>query len=139
MVIAHRCLAFASKSDLGDLSTYDGASHPAHRLLMDPATYSQIESDLIWLGVAGLQDPPRPEVASAIAECHAAGINVRFYSHLEHCCILCLSLPICSSRGPDWDSHHLVTRSTFLLLDESGAGGNLVPLHRLWSSLVTTN
>ena len=71
-----RCLAFASKTDLGQLSGYSGPDHPGHELLMDPGNYSQLESDLVWLGVAGLQDPPRPEVASAIAECHAAGIHV---------------------------------------------------------------
>lgn len=72
-----RCLAFASKTSLQALSSYDGAQHPAHTLLMNPSKYSQIESDLVWLGAAGLQDPPRPEVASAIAECHAAGVHVR--------------------------------------------------------------
>lgn len=72
-----RCLAFASKTDLGELSGYDGPQHMAHKHLMDPSKYSHIESDLVWLGVAGLQDPPRPEVASAISECHNAGIHVR--------------------------------------------------------------
>ena len=71
-----RCLAFASKTDLEELAGYNGVEHPGHRLLMDPVNYSQLESELVWLGVAGLQDPPRPEVASAIAECHAAGIHV---------------------------------------------------------------
>ena len=87
-----RCLAFASKTNLGGLAGYDGASHAGHKLLMDPGNYSQLESELVWLGVAGLQDPPRPEVASAIAECHAAGIHV---SHsLDN---VCNSFASCSS------------------------------------------
>ncbi len=35
-----------------------------------------IERDLVYVGVMGLLDPPRPEVALAIRECHDAGINV---------------------------------------------------------------
>ena len=76
---ALRLLACAVKgaSSLGDLSSYDGSeSHPGHKLLGDPSRYSKIESDLTFVGVAGLRDPPRPEVPSAIDACHAAGIRV---------------------------------------------------------------
>lgn len=34
------------------------------------------ESDLIYLGVVGIIDPPRPEVRAAVAEAHRAGIRV---------------------------------------------------------------
>ncbi|WP_327212275.1 HAD-IC family P-type ATPase [Rhizobium beringeri] len=32
--------------------------------------------DLVFLGLAGLQDPVRPEVPNAMKECHAAGVEV---------------------------------------------------------------
>jgi len=35
-----------------------------------------IERGMTYVGVMGLLDPPRPEVAAAIAECHRAGIEV---------------------------------------------------------------
>ena len=35
-----------------------------------------VERDLVLLGFVGIQDPPRPEVAQAVAEAHAAGIRV---------------------------------------------------------------
>ena len=35
-----------------------------------------LELDLILTGLAGLEDPPRPEVPDAISKCHQAGIKV---------------------------------------------------------------
>lgn len=37
---------------------------------------NQLEQDLILTGLAGLEDPPRPEVPEAIRKCHQAGIKV---------------------------------------------------------------
>jgi Ca2+-transporting ATPase len=73
---ALRCLGFAYKDDLGDLSTYDGEAHNAHTLLLDPVNYAGIESGLVFVGMAGLRDPPREEVRSAIQDCSEAGIRV---------------------------------------------------------------
>lgn len=72
-----RCLGFAYKEDLLEFASYDGdEDHPAHKLLLDPSTYSSIESKLIFVGMAGLRDPPRKEVPQAIEDCRAAGIRV---------------------------------------------------------------
>lgn len=50
-------------SPQGELADYDGSEgHPGHRRLADPSTYAALESDMVFLGLAGLQDPPRPEV-----------------------------------------------------------------------------
>jgi len=76
---ALRCLGFAVKSGAGlqDLRAYDGSdTHPAHKQLMDSALYAGIESDLTFVGLAGLRDPPRPEVRGAIEACATAGIRV---------------------------------------------------------------
>jgi magnesium-transporting ATPase (P-type) len=61
---ALRLLAFAARETLpAALTDYDGSEgHPGSRLLSNPANYPGIESELVFLGVAGLHDPPRPEV-----------------------------------------------------------------------------
>ncbi|CAM01722.1 calcium-translocating P-type ATPase [Saccharopolyspora erythraea NRRL 2338] len=41
-----------------------------------PAERTTAESGLCLLGLVGLIDPPRPEVAPAVAACHSAGIRV---------------------------------------------------------------
>lgn len=40
-----------------------------------PPRVSDMERDLVFVGVAGMIDPPRPEVAEAIARCRTAGIR----------------------------------------------------------------
>ena len=41
-----------------------------------PVPREQAESGLCFLGLAALEDPPRPDVAEAVARCHEAGIRI---------------------------------------------------------------
>lgn len=47
--------------------------HPEHTVLEQ----SDVQDSLVFLGLAGLIDPPRSEAIDAIAECHRAGIDVK--------------------------------------------------------------
>ncbi|MEM9907970.1 MAG: cation-transporting P-type ATPase, partial [Cyanobacteria bacterium P01_D01_bin.44] len=66
-----RVLGFAYKplavlpADIGPADTDD----PTH------AKINQVESQLIWLGMVGMIDAPRPEVKDAVKRCQAAGIR----------------------------------------------------------------
>ena len=44
--------------------------------ISSPPLRHQVERDLVFLGLAGLLDPPRPEVAPALAELQRAGVRV---------------------------------------------------------------
>jgi calcium-translocating P-type ATPase len=48
----------------------------AARRLSREAPRETLESDLTLLGLVALEDPPRPEVADAVARCHTAGLRV---------------------------------------------------------------
>jgi Ca2+-transporting ATPase len=75
---ALRTLALAVRMDCGPiLSSYDGPSHKAgSQLLADPANFVKVEQELVFLGLVGIQDPPRPECKAAIKACRTAGISV---------------------------------------------------------------
>lgn len=76
--LALRCLGLAFKElETGPLSNYDGdRHHPAQKLLQSTDQFSVIESDLVFVGLTGMIDPPRPEVLPMIEVCHTAGIRV---------------------------------------------------------------
>jgi sodium/potassium-transporting ATPase subunit alpha len=57
-----RALAFATK----EVTINEG----------DEVRAEELEKDLTFLGLIGLQDPPRPEVPEAISKCREAGIRI---------------------------------------------------------------
>jgi Ca2+-transporting ATPase len=52
--------------------------------LQDASKYADIESGMVFLGLAGLRDPPRPEVTDAIRDCTNAGIRVIVITGAQH-------------------------------------------------------
>ncbi|WP_310389365.1 HAD-IC family P-type ATPase, partial [Roseateles sp.] len=52
-----------------------GLARREHRQLPDSAAMATLESDLQWLGLIALIDPPRAEAQAAVRDCMAAGIT----------------------------------------------------------------
>lgn len=63
-----RVIALASIEDVG--------ANPLLKRAKTTAEYSQLEQKLTFLGLVGMLDPPRPEVAGSIRKCKEAGIRV---------------------------------------------------------------
>jgi Ca2+-transporting ATPase len=77
-----RCLALAVKEhgqledSLKDFIPHEDSSLTNHALLSNSSHYKAIESGLTLVGVVGIKDPARPEVAESINQCTKAGIRV---------------------------------------------------------------
>ena len=75
---ALRVLALAYKDLSGDLGSYDGTpAHPATKILgQDTSAFAEIESGLTFVGLVGIIDPPREEIAPMVKQCKTAGIRI---------------------------------------------------------------
>ncbi|RDL36830.1 Calcium-transporting ATPase [Venustampulla echinocandica] len=63
-----RVIALASIDDV--------ASNPLLRKAKSTSDYLKLEQNMTFLGLVGMEDPPRPEVAGSIRKCKEAGIRV---------------------------------------------------------------
>ncbi|MDP3183140.1 MAG: cation-translocating P-type ATPase, partial [Desulfobaccales bacterium] len=52
-----------------------GLAYRALEAVPEPSPEA-VEKDLVWVGLVGLMDPPRPEARQAVAHCFQAGIRV---------------------------------------------------------------
>lgn len=63
-----RVMAFASVDNV--------AGNPAFQTAKSTKEYAALEQNLTFIGLVGMLDPPRPEVAASIRDCKNAGIRV---------------------------------------------------------------
>jgi Ca2+-transporting ATPase len=69
-----RVLAIAEIEKAGKLANLDASNK--QKLLSDFETFDSFEQGATFVGLACIQDPPRPEVKNAIADCKTAGVRV---------------------------------------------------------------
>ncbi|GJC85473.1 sodium transport ATPase 5 [Colletotrichum liriopes] len=83
-----RVLALASKP-------YDDTPNKG-----DEVNRASVECDLVFRGLVGLYDPPRPESAPAVRQCHEAGISVHMLTgdHPETAKAIAVEVGILPSR-----------------------------------------
>ena len=87
----------------------------------DISDISSIENDLIFLGLVGIMDPPRPEVKAAIETCQRAGIQVKMITGDQHVTAAAIGkeLAITSGTLPPVDGKDLQAMSDEDLLEVS--------------------
>ncbi|CAM9628969.1 unnamed protein product [Scytosiphon promiscuus] len=74
-----RCLALATKDGdaLGSLNKFRAGDDPQQNpALKNSDKFEEVESGLTFLGICGIKDPARPEVADAMVLCQNAGVRV---------------------------------------------------------------
>ncbi len=79
-----------------------------------PAVDESIERELVYLGMVGIIDPPRPEAREAIADAHAAGLRVLMITgdHPQTAARIAADLGIASARP------RVITGGELELLDD---------------------
>jgi cation-transporting P-type ATPase F len=85
----------------------------------DHITPADLESGLVFLGLQGMLDPPRMEVASAISACQSAGISVKMITgdHPLTAASIARQIGIISADG-DQSSRTITGRELAQLTDE---------------------
>ncbi|KAK4183988.1 putative type IID cation-transporting ATPase [Podospora australis] len=82
-----------------------------------------VESDLTFLGLAGLYDPPRLESADAVAKCHKAGVTVHMLTgdHVKTATAIAYEIGILSKSptAPTLQPNQVMVASDFDALSES--------------------
>ncbi|KAM7197086.1 sodium transport ATPase [Rhypophila sp. PSN 637] len=73
---------------------------PSNVTVSEDMNRDAIEKDLVFRGLIGLYDPPRPESAAAVRECHQAGISVHMLTgdHPETAKAIAIEVGILPSR-----------------------------------------
>jgi P-type Ca2+ transporter type 2C len=99
-------------------------------------TNSTVERDLIFIGVAGMIDPPRPEVKDAVLRCKIAGIRAVMITgdHKNTAFAIGKELDICKEAsevvtGEDLDK--MTDRELASVIDKASIFARVSPNHKL--------
>jgi P-type Na+/K+ transporter len=96
----------------------------ANKIIKDDSEDAQdrksVESGLHFLGLAGIYDPPRPETATAVADCKRAGITVHMVTgdHVKTAAAIAREVGILNGTGPP-GSTEVMAAATFSGLSDA--------------------
>ena len=95
-------------------------------------TAEAVERDLVFVGLTGMYDPPRPEAKEAIARCHAAGIRVVMITgdHPHTAIAVAREIGLASDGDTAVTGVELDTLSDEALLRRAADAGGLRPRNR---------
>ena len=101
-----------------------------------PPTDESVEQELVYLGLVGIIDPPRPEARAAIADAHAAGVRVLMITgdHPRTAARIAADLDIAPSGSPVASGGELETiddEALVALVRDASVYARVSPEHKL--------
>ncbi len=94
---------------------------------------AQAGQDLVFLGVAGLADPPRPEAVEAVAVCHRAGVAVKMITgdHVATAAAIAAEVGITGRAVTGEQLDATSPQELELLVDDIGVFARVSPAHKV--------
>ena len=119
MQIKRKILAKAEELAAEGLRVLCIANRVIDNIATDVHNRCEVETDLHFLGLAGLYDPPRPETARAVNDCKQAGVSIHMVTgdHIKTATTIAYEAGILSRDAP-MPQHPVMIAADFMSLTD---------------------